>query len=121
MQVRHIDHVQLAMPTGREDEARAFYRDTLGIPEVVKPPHLAARGGCWFERGTLKVHLGVEESFVPARKAHPAFVVEGLRQLATTLQIAGYSVSRDQPLEGYDRLYVDDPFGNRIELIEPKT
>src|SRR5215831_21054359 len=99
MQVRHIDHVQLAMPAGREDEARAFYRDALGIPEVAKPAHLAARGGCWFERGTLKVHLGVEEDFVPAKKAHPAFVVEGLRQLATTLQNAGYHVSRDQPLE----------------------
>ena len=119
MQVRHIDHVQLAMPTGREDDARAFYRDALGIPEVTKPSNLVARGGCWFERGPLKVHLGVEDNFVPAKKAHPAFVVEGLRQLATTLQGAGYRVSRDQPLEGYDRVYVDDPFGNRIELMEP--
>jgi catechol 2,3-dioxygenase-like lactoylglutathione lyase family enzyme len=120
MQVRHLDHVQLAMPAGREDEARAFYRELLEIPEVAKPENLAARGGCWFERGPLKVHLGVEEDFVPARKAHPAFVVEGLRELATYLQGAGYHVSRDQPLEGYDRLYVDDPFGNRIELMEPK-
>jgi catechol 2,3-dioxygenase-like lactoylglutathione lyase family enzyme len=120
MQVRYIDHVQLAMPAGREDEARAFYQDVLGIPEVAKPPHLAVRGGCWFERRPLKVHLGVEQEFVPARKAHPAFVVEGLRELAAGLQRAGYHVSRDQPLEGYDRLYVDDPFGNRIELMEPK-
>ena len=121
MQVRHIDHVQLAMPVGREDEARAFYRDVLGIPEVIKPPHLAARGGCWFEQESLKVHVGAEEDFVPARKAHPAFVVDGLRELASNLQRAGYHVSRDQPLEGYDRLYVDDPFGNRIELMEPKS
>jgi catechol 2,3-dioxygenase-like lactoylglutathione lyase family enzyme len=120
MQVRHLDHVQLAMPAGREDDARAFYRDALGIAEVAKPSHLAARGGCWFERGPLKVHLGVEEDFVPARKAHPAFVVDGLRELATCLQRAGYHVWKDQPLEGYDRLYVDDPFGNRIELMEPK-
>ena len=120
MQVRQIDHVQLAMPAGRENEARAFYRDVLGIPEVEKPPHLAARGGCWFERGPLKIHLGVEEDFVSARKAHPAFLVDGLRELGSHLQRAGYHVSRDQPLEGYDRLYVDDPFGNRIELMEPK-
>jgi catechol 2,3-dioxygenase-like lactoylglutathione lyase family enzyme len=108
------------MQAGREDEARTFYRDLLQIPEVAKPANLAARGGCWFERGSLKVHLGVEGDFVPARKAHPAFMVEGLRELATCLQGAGYHVSRDQPLAGYDRLYVDDPFGNRIELMEPK-
>lgn len=121
MRILYLDHIQLAMPVGREDEARAFYWDVLGIPEVAKPSHLAARGGCWFEQGSLKVHVGVEENFVPARKAHPAFVVDGLRELASTLQRAGYHVSRDQPLEGYDRLYVDDPFGNRIELIEPKS
>jgi catechol 2,3-dioxygenase-like lactoylglutathione lyase family enzyme len=121
MQVRQIDHVQLAMPAGREHEARAFYQGVLGIPEIAKPSHLAVRGGCWFERGSLKVHLGVEEDFVPARKAHPALIVDGLRELAAALQRAGYHVARDQPLEGYDRLYVDDPFGNRIELMEPKT
>ena len=120
MQVHRLDHVQLAMPIGHEDAARAFYQDVLGIPEVAKPTHLADRGGCWFERGPLKVHLGVEHDFVPARKAHPAFIVDGLRELATNLQRAGYHVSRDQPLEGYERLYVDDPFGNRIELMEPK-
>jgi catechol 2,3-dioxygenase-like lactoylglutathione lyase family enzyme len=108
------------MPSGREDEARAFYRDVLGIPEVVKPANLAKRGGCWFERGSLKVHLGVEDAFVPAQKAHPAFIVEGLRELATALQRAGYHVWRDEPLEGYERLYADDPFGNRIELMEPR-
>ena len=119
MQVLVLDHVQLAMPVGREDEARAFYQETLGIPEVDKPPHLAARGGCWFERGALKVHLGVERDFVAARKADPAFVVDGLCELVARLDRAGYRVSEDQPLEGYDRIYVDDPFGNRIELMEP--
>jgi catechol 2,3-dioxygenase-like lactoylglutathione lyase family enzyme len=119
MRILHIDHVQIAMPAGREDEARAFYQGALGIPEQVKPPHLRARGGCWFERGSLKIHLGVDNDFVPARKAHPAFVVENLPELVASLQQAGYRVVEDQPLEGYERRYVDDPFGNRIELMEP--
>jgi catechol 2,3-dioxygenase-like lactoylglutathione lyase family enzyme len=119
MQVERLDHVQLAMPPGGEDQARAFYRDTLGIDEMAKPPHLAARGGCWFERGALKVHLGVEADFRPARKAHPAFIVRDLPALVSLLKSRGYSVVEDQPLEGYDRVYADDPFGNRIELMEP--
>ena len=119
MPVERLDHVQLAMPAGGEDAARAFYRDALGIDEVVKPPHLAARGGCWFERDTLKVHLGVEADFRPARKAHPAFIVSDLAALIATLKSDGYPVVEDQPLQGYDRVYVDDPFGNRIELMEP--
>lgn len=119
MPVERLDHVQLAMPAGRESEARAFYRDALGIDEVIKPPHLASRGGCWFERGALKVHLGVEADFRPARKAHPAFIVTELAALVTTLKSHGCTVVEDQPLEGYDRVYVDDPFGNRIELMEP--
>jgi catechol 2,3-dioxygenase-like lactoylglutathione lyase family enzyme len=120
MPVRSLDHVQLAMPVGREHEARAFYQNILGIPEVIKPPHLAARGGCWFERGDLKVHLGVENDFVPARKAHPGFIVDDLSGLVKSLGKAGYRVVADQPLEGFDRIYVDDPFGNRIELMAPK-
>lgn len=119
MPVERLDHVQLAMPPGGENQARAFYRDALGIDEVIKPPHLAARGGCWFERGRLKVHLGVETDFRPARKAHPAFIVSDLPALIATLKSHGYAVAGDQPLEGYDRVYVDDPFGNRIELMEP--
>jgi catechol 2,3-dioxygenase-like lactoylglutathione lyase family enzyme len=75
MRVRRLDHVLLAMPAGREADARQFYRDILGIPEAKKPPELAARGGCWFEDGEVKVHLGVEKNFAPARKAHPAFIV----------------------------------------------
>jgi len=119
MSIRHLDHVQLAMPAGGEDQARGFYRDLLGIPEKTKPPHLAARGGCWFEDGALKVHLGVDRAFVAARKAHPAFIVERLDTLADRLRKAGYDVAADEPLDGYERLYVDDPFGNRIELLEP--
>jgi catechol 2,3-dioxygenase-like lactoylglutathione lyase family enzyme len=121
MPVRRLDHILLAMPAGREADARNFYQDILGIPEAEKPPDLAARGGCWFEAGELKVHLGVEKNFVPARKAHPAFIVDDLKGLIVILQNAGYAIAHDQPLEGYDRIFVDDPFGNRIELMEVKS
>jgi catechol 2,3-dioxygenase-like lactoylglutathione lyase family enzyme len=119
MEVRRIDHIQLAMPAGREDEARRFYRDLLGIPEKEKPPALGARGGVWFERGDLKVHLGVDKCFVPARKAHPAFIVADLPTLIAALKAAGVTVRGDEPLDGYLRVYADDPFGNRLELLEP--
>ena len=115
MKVVSLDHVQLAMPAGRESEARAFYAGILGIPEQPKPPHLAARGGCWFERGALKIHLGVEKDFTPARKAHPALIIKDLPTLVAALKRAGFRVVEDEPLEGFDRVYVDDPFGNRIE------
>jgi catechol 2,3-dioxygenase-like lactoylglutathione lyase family enzyme len=108
----------LAMPEGEEDKARQFYRDLLGIPEIGKPANLARRGGCWFERGALKVHLGVEKDFRPARKAHPAFLVNDLALLIGKLRAAGYQVASDEPLAGYERVYVSDPFGNRIELME---
>ncbi len=119
MRIKQIDHVQLAMPPGKEAEARAFYEGVLGIPEVPKPPNLARRGGCWFVQGALKVHLGVEEDFRPARKAHPAFLVRDLPGLKTLIETAGYAVRTDETLEGYDRIYVHDPFGNRLELMEP--
>jgi catechol 2,3-dioxygenase-like lactoylglutathione lyase family enzyme len=118
VQIKKIDHVQLAMPSGKEPEARAFYEGVLGIPEVPKPPNLAKRGGCWFVRTSLKIHLGVENGFRPAQKAHPAFLVEDLPALKTLIQAAGYRFKVDEPLEGYDRIYVYDPFGNRIELME---
>ena len=121
MKVVALDHVQLAMPPGREDDARAFYAGLLGITEQPKPPHLAKRGGCWFERGALKIHLGVEKEFIAARKAHPALLVDDLPALVATLKRTGHRVVDDEPLEGYDRVYVDDPFGNRIELMEPKS
>jgi catechol 2,3-dioxygenase-like lactoylglutathione lyase family enzyme len=113
-----LDHVQLAMPEGGEEKARQFYRDLLGIPEAAKPTNLALRGGCWFEQGSLKLHLGVERDFRPARKAHPAFLVNDLARLIGKLRDAGYRIMSDEPLEGYERVYVSDPFGNRIELME---
>ena len=121
MRVRRLDHILLAMPAGRESDARKFYQGILGIPEAMKPPNLAARGGCWFEDGELKIHLGVETNFAPARKAHPAFIVDDLAGLQAILIKAGYPVAHDQPLEGYDRIFVDDPFGNRIELMQVKA
>jgi len=117
--VIRLEHVQLAMPAGREDEAAAFYEGLLGIPRVPKPAHLAARGGCWFESGGLKVHLGVDADFRPATKAHPAFVVSDVQALALEITAAGYAVVDDEPLDGYDRVYAYDPFGNRIELMQP--
>lgn len=119
--VQALDHVQLAMPAGREPEAVAFYEGLLGIAQVAKPPHLAARGGCWFEDGQVKVHLGVDPAFRPARKAHPALRVSRLAVLVDTLRDAGVAIVDDEPLAGHDRVYVDDPFGNRIELLEPAT
>ncbi|MBM1173669.1 VOC family protein [Microvirga arabica] len=119
MHIVGMDHVQLAMPAGREDDVRAFYDHLLGIPEVAKPPHLAARGGSWFESKSVKVHLEVDEAFAPAKKAHPAFVVRSLAALSRRLEGAGYELKEDQPLEGFERRYVSDPFGNWIELMQP--
>jgi catechol 2,3-dioxygenase-like lactoylglutathione lyase family enzyme len=119
MTIVGIEHVQLAMPAGREAEARAFYARLLGIPERPKPPELARRGGAWFEDGPVKIHLGVEADFRPARKAHPALLVRDLRALVERLREAGVEVVEDA-LEGHDRVYVADPFGNRIELMEPR-
>ncbi|MFK7751849.1 MAG: VOC family protein [Sedimentitalea sp.] len=119
MTIEMIDHIQLAMPAGQEALARAFYGDGLGLNEVAKPAHLAKRGGCWFELGAVRVHLGVDADFHPAQKAHPAFIVSNLAALRQKLAGAGYRVQDDTSLEGYMRTYVYDPFGNRIELMEP--
>ena len=121
MAILRIDHVQLAMPKGREAEARSFYEEGLGLREVSKPSHLAIRGGCWFEQGAVTIHLGVEDDFRPARKAHPAFIVDDLEAVADHLVRMGHRPTKDQPLQGYDRIYVDDPFGNRIELMQPRS
>ena len=120
MPIVGIEHVQLAMPAGGEDLARRFYRDVLGLPELPKPPKLAARGGCWFENDRAKIHLGVDKDFRPATKAHPALLVDGLEAIAAACNAAGFKVVEDEPLEGYDRLFVSDPFGNRIELLEER-
>ena len=121
MRIAKIDHVQLAMPAGGEAEAIAFYEGLLGLTRVAKPVNLAPRGGCWFERDGVNVHLGVDEDFRPARKAHPALLVEDLGALIERLRAGGARLNNDEPLAGYDRVYVDDPFGNRIELMEPMT
>jgi catechol 2,3-dioxygenase-like lactoylglutathione lyase family enzyme len=110
-----LDHVQLAMPVGGEDTARTFYVGVLGLTEVPKPAALAARGGCWFEAGPVKLHLGAEAEFVPARKAHPALLV---RDLAGFAERAGLDVRWSDEIPGTVRGHIDDPFGNRIELIE---
>lgn len=116
--VERLDHVQLAMPPGGEERATAFYEGVLGIPRVPKPAELAARGGCWFERDRLRVHLGVEEDFRPARKAHPALAVTGIDALCAVLEAAGHPVRRAEDVPGTPQWYVDDPFGNRIELVQ---
>ena len=120
MQVECIDHIQLAMPAGEEAAARQFYAGLLGISEVPKPAKLAARGGVWFERGALRVHLGIEEDFVAAKKAHPAFLVSDLPSLVKQLQNAGLRIKDDDDLPGFYRVYVNDPFGNRLEFMEAK-
>jgi len=116
-----IHHVQLAMPSGREEEAEAFYSGVLGLTRVPKPAVPAGRGGCWFRGSGVEVHLGVEEDFRPARKAHPALRVLGLPGLRRRLEDAGAAITEEPPLEGWTRLHTVDPFGNRIELIEAVT
>ena len=104
---------------GKETGATDLYERILGIPQVVKPPHLEARGGCWFETETVQVHLGVEVAFRPAKKAHPAFLVEDLESVRQRLVDANVEVVDDRPLPRYNRFYAFDPFGNRIELLSP--
>jgi catechol 2,3-dioxygenase-like lactoylglutathione lyase family enzyme len=118
MRIVGIDHVQLAMPAGDESKAREFYSGLLGIPEVSKPAALAGRGGVWFQHGPVKIHLGVERDFRPTRKAHPALLVSDLPALVRRLGEAGIAVVEDEALPGYQRVYVSDPFGNRLELME---
>jgi catechol 2,3-dioxygenase-like lactoylglutathione lyase family enzyme len=114
-----LDHVQLAMPPGEEARADAFYCDLLGFVALPKPEPLASRGGRWYASGggQVQVHLGAEADFRPARKAHPALRVDGLDELVRRLDAAGASWRWDHELPERQRAYVDDPFGNRIELI----
>lgn len=119
MKLTALHHVQLAMPEGGEAAARQFYGDLLGLAEVAKPAALAARGGAWFGDVALQVHLGVETPFSPARKAHPAFEVDGLDALAVRLERANFPVRWDDDLPGIRRFYTTDPFGNRIEMLSP--
>lgn len=110
-------HVQLAIPPGREDEAVAFYSHVLGFEQIPKPAHLRKRGGCWFRSGATELHLGVEDPFTPARKAHPALLVNDLEQLRNRLRRAGVEPVVDTQLEGHHRFYASDPFGNRLEFM----
>ena len=116
-EIVRLDHVQLAMPPGREDEAEAFYCGVLGFERLRKPPALAARGGCWFARGPVALHLGVEEDFRPARKAHPALVVDDLAALEAALRAAGVEVRPNDDRPPGTGSYADDPFGNRLEFM----
>ena len=119
MGILGIDHVQIAMPIGEEEKARAFFINILGFHEIPKPPELAKRGGAWFESENVRLHIGVEHDFHPAHKAHPAFIVDDLDALIASAQTSGYETDTFQPpLDGYKRAHVFDPFGNRIELME---
>lgn len=116
MTVLGIDHVQIASPRGGDDDARAFYGGLLGMEEVPKPEAIRARGGCWFRAGAQELHVGVEDPFAPARKAHPGLVASDLHQIRARLAAAGVPYEDDAKIAGVDRLFVHDPFGNRLEL-----
>ncbi|WP_079505664.1 VOC family protein [Mesobacillus jeotgali] len=113
-----IDHVQLAAPSGTEEQARKFFGEILGFEEIEKPDELKKRGGAWFQFGSCQIHVGIEKDFVPAKKAHPAFEVENIEALKEHLSAAGVKYLKDDKLPGANRIYVNDPFGNRIELLE---
>lgn len=113
-----VHHVQLACPRGSEAVLRAFYADLLGLTEVAKPAELVARGGVWFRASGVELHLGVEEPFSPARKAHPGLLVDDLDALAERLESAGHPVERGT-LPGLRRFHTADPYGNRLELLQP--
>jgi catechol 2,3-dioxygenase-like lactoylglutathione lyase family enzyme len=112
-----LHHVQVGCPRGGEDAARAFYAGALDIPEVAKPPVLAARGGCWFRGEAVEVHVGVEEPFTPAAKAHPGFLVGDVDAVAARVAAAGFPVRWDDDFPGYRRFYTRDGNGNRVEVL----
>ncbi|MDG4860771.1 VOC family protein [Streptomyces sp. T-3] len=114
-----VDHVQLAAPPGSEDRLRAYYADILGMRELSKPSALAARGGCWFAAGGVQLHLGIEDDFRPARKAHPGLRVRDIEAYAAELVVRGAKVAWDENLPGHRRFYSEDPVGNRLEFLEP--
>ncbi|MFJ3809988.1 VOC family protein [Streptomyces sp. NPDC090073] len=114
-----FDHVQLAAPPGSEDLLRAYYGGVLGMTEIPKPPALAARGGCWFRAGAVQLHLGVEDGFRPATKAHPGLRVTDIEAYADRLTAHGAPVTWDDNLPGHRRFYSRDPVGNRLEFLQP--
>ena len=115
-----LHHVQLALPPGGEEECRDFYIRVLGLTEVQKPANLAARGGLWVRADTLEIHLGVEEAFTPARKAHPGIVVGDLDALAARLSEHDRTIEWDDNFPGMRRFYTHDNFGNRLEFLQPR-
>lgn len=119
--ITSLHHVQVAAPPGSEQAARAFYCGVLEMTELDRPAALAGRGGAWFRSGAAEVHVGIEDGFTPARKAHPALLVDELDAVIARLVAAGHDVTRDGALPGYRRCYVDDPHGNRLELIQSAT
>ena len=116
-----MHHMQLAMPRGEEAAARAFYAGALGMTEIAKPTALAARGGAWFRAGGVELHLGVEDEFRPARKSHPAVLVDDLHETAARLAAAGQLVTWDADFPGFRRIYASDPFENRLEFLQPSS
>jgi catechol 2,3-dioxygenase-like lactoylglutathione lyase family enzyme len=114
-----LDHIQLAMPPGQESVADSFYCDVLGFQRMAKPSHLEKRGGRWFVSNGVQVHLGVEQEFAPARKAHPGLVVNSLEKLKERLEAAGVAIVLDTQILGFERFYASDPFGNRLEFMQP--
>ncbi|WP_017186192.1 VOC family protein [Alkalibacillus haloalkaliphilus] len=115
---KKIDHVQLAAPKGSEDTARQFFADILGFEEIEKPDVLKKRGGVWFSFGSNQIHIGIEDPFLPAKKAHPAFEVRNIEQLKQHLTNHEVEYIEDGNLPNANRIYVSDPWGNRIELLE---
>lgn len=113
-----IDHVQLAAPKGSEEKAREFFQGIFGLSEIEKPEELKKRGGVWFKFGNNQIHIGIEEPFTPAKKAHPAFEIENIEELKQHLNAHEVNYIVDNNLPGANRIYVNDPFGNRIELLE---
>lgn len=118
MFIKQIDHIQLAAPIDSEDKARTFYQDILSLEEVEKPEELKKNGGVWFSNGHVHIHIGVEEVFVPSKKAHPAFEVLDIEAFATYIRGKGITLQVDDRLPGAKRFYINDPFGNRLEFLE---
>jgi catechol 2,3-dioxygenase-like lactoylglutathione lyase family enzyme len=120
VRVRGVHHVQIAAPLGAEEDARRFYGRLLGLAEIPKPAHLAVRGGVWFSAGEQEIHIGVEPEHRPSAKPHTAFRLIGLDRLRARLEAAGVRTWEDLPLPGFRRFYASDPFGNRLEFVEPR-
>lgn len=118
MPILDIDHVQIAAPKGCETAARTFFGELLGLEEIEKPENLRSRGGCWFLVGSRQLHIGVEEPFQPAKKAHPAFAVSALDALCSRLTKSGSDCAWDPSIDGVRRFFASDPWGNRLEFVE---